>query len=57
MADSLAEVLYRAMLKVEAAAGNRTGLRTAVAHWQDATRHLSEVDTKTQALVDKLLSA
>ncbi|MFD0067357.1 hypothetical protein [Streptomyces sp. NPDC056690] len=57
LADSLAEILYRAMLKIEAAAGNRTGLRTAVAHWQDATRHLSEVDTKTQALVDKLLSA
>ncbi|WP_405778691.1 LysM peptidoglycan-binding domain-containing protein [Streptomyces sp. NBC_01378] len=57
LADSLAETLYRAMLKIEAAAGNRTGLRTAVAHWQDATRHLSEVDTKTQALVDKLLSA
>ncbi|MFE2991483.1 hypothetical protein [Streptomyces sp. NPDC059262] len=56
-ADSLAETLHRAMLKIEAAAGNRTGLRTAVAHWQDATRHLSEIDTKTQALVDKLLSA
>ncbi|MFB7169049.1 hypothetical protein [Streptomyces sp. NPDC056242] len=57
LADSLSETLHRAMLKIEAAAGNRTGLRTAVAHWQDATRHLSEVDTKTQALVDKLLSA
>ncbi|WP_341483334.1 hypothetical protein [Streptomyces longhuiensis] len=57
LADSLAETLHRAMLKIEAAAGNRTGLRTAVAHWQDATRHLSEVDTTTQALVDKLLSA
>ncbi|MET8210348.1 LysM peptidoglycan-binding domain-containing protein [Streptomyces sp. NPDC005373] len=57
LADSLAETLHRAMLKIEAAAGNRTGLRTAVAHWQDATRHLSEVDAKTQALVDKLLSA
>ncbi|MGW2081327.1 LysM peptidoglycan-binding domain-containing protein [Streptomyces sp. NPDC001939] len=56
-ADSLAETLHRAMLKIEAEAGNRTGLRTAVAHWQDATRHLSEVDANTQALVDRLLSA
>ncbi|MET7520444.1 bacterial transcriptional activator domain-containing protein [Streptomyces sp. NPDC005480] len=56
-ADSLSETLHRAMMKIEAEAGNRTGLRTAVAHWQDATRHLSEVDAKTQALVDKLLSA
>ncbi|MFF1400682.1 hypothetical protein ACFVZD_43995 [Streptomyces sp. NPDC058287] len=56
-ADSLAENLYRAMMKVESEAGNRTGLRTAVAHWQDATRHLSEVDGKTQALADKLLSS
>ncbi|MFH8737572.1 LysM peptidoglycan-binding domain-containing protein [Streptomyces sp. NPDC017964] len=56
-ADSLSETLYRAMLKIEAEAGNRTGLRNAVTHWQDATRHLSEVDAKTQALVDKLLSA
>ncbi|MFD0119250.1 hypothetical protein ACFVZL_37715 [Streptomyces sp. NPDC058320] len=57
LADSLAETLHRAMLKIEAAAGNRTGLRTAIAHWQDATRHLSEIDTTTQALIDKLLSA
>ncbi|WP_328541840.1 hypothetical protein OHT17_12040 [Streptomyces sp. NBC_00371] len=46
-------------MRAEAAAGNRTGLRSAIARWQDANRHLTrdQIDKKTQTLVDKLLAA
>ncbi|MFB6677011.1 LysM peptidoglycan-binding domain-containing protein [Streptomyces sp. NPDC056390] len=58
-ADGHSETLYRALMRAEAAAGNRTGLRAAIARWQDANRHLTrdQIDKKTQALVDKLLAA
>ncbi|MFB8273624.1 BTAD domain-containing putative transcriptional regulator [Streptomyces sp. NPDC055955] len=58
-ADGHSETLYRALMRAEAAAGNRTGLRSAIARWQDANRHLArdQIDEKTQALVDKLLPA
>lgn len=58
-ADGHSETLYRALMRAEAAAGNRTGLRAAIAQWQDANRHLTrdQIDKKTQTLVDKLLAA
>ncbi|MFB7999009.1 BTAD domain-containing putative transcriptional regulator [Streptomyces sp. NPDC056002] len=58
-ADGHSETLYRALMRAEAAAGNRTGLRSAIARWQDANRHLArdQIDKKTQTLVDKLLPA
>ncbi|MFA3843232.1 AfsR/SARP family transcriptional regulator [Streptomyces aureus] len=58
-ADGHSETLYRALMRAEAAAGNRTGLRSAIARWQDANRHLTrdQIDKKTQTLVDKLLAA
>ncbi|MGW6357935.1 LysM peptidoglycan-binding domain-containing protein [Streptomyces sp. NPDC055092] len=58
-ADGHSETLYRALMRTEAAAGNRTGLRSAIARWQDANRHLTrdQIDKKTQTLVDKLLAA
>lgn len=58
-ADPLAEVVHRSLMKVESQAGNRTGLRAAIARWQGTTRHLDreKVDPTTQRLVDKLLAA
>ncbi|MFI8793431.1 bacterial transcriptional activator domain-containing protein [Streptomyces sp. NPDC055105] len=58
-ADGHSETLYRALMRAEAAAGNRTGLRSAIARWQDANRHLTrdQIDKKTQTLVDELLAA
>ncbi|MFE2737350.1 hypothetical protein [Streptomyces sp. NPDC059349] len=58
-ADGHSETLYRALMRAEAAAGNRAGLRSAIARWQDANRHLTrdQIDKKTQTLVDKLLAA
>ncbi|GAA1264537.1 LysM peptidoglycan-binding domain-containing protein [Streptomyces aureus] len=58
-ADGHSETLYRALMRAEAAAGNRTGLRSVIARWQDANRHLTrdQIDKKTQTLVDELLAA
>ncbi|WP_406384035.1 LysM peptidoglycan-binding domain-containing protein [Streptomyces sp. NBC_00117] len=58
-ADGHSETLFRALMRAEAAAGNRTGLLAAIARWQDANRHLTrdQIDKKTEALVDKLLAA
>ncbi|MGP3777062.1 LysM peptidoglycan-binding domain-containing protein (plasmid) [Streptomyces sp. SDT5-1] len=58
-ADPLAEVVHRSLMKVEAQAGNRSGLQAAIARWQDTTRHLDaeRIDATTQRLVDQLLAA
>ncbi|MER5951223.1 BTAD domain-containing putative transcriptional regulator [Streptomyces sp. NPDC001904] len=58
-ADPLAEIVHRTLMKVEAQAGNRSGLRAAVTRWQATTRHLDRerIDPVTQCLVDELLAA
>jgi nucleoid-associated protein YgaU len=57
--DSYCEWLHRDLMRAEAAAGNHTGLRAAVATWREMTSSLppGQADRETRALVDELLDA
>lgn len=57
--DSYCEWLHRDLMRAEAAAGNNTGLRAAVAVWREMTSSLppGQADRETKALVDELLNA
>ncbi|MYT68328.1 MULTISPECIES: BTAD domain-containing putative transcriptional regulator [unclassified Streptomyces] len=57
--DSYCEWLHRDLMRAEAAAGNHTGLRAAIATWREMTSSLppGQIDRATMALVDELLDA
>ncbi|MFI7008847.1 hypothetical protein [Streptomyces sp. NPDC050145] len=57
--DSYCEWLHRDLMRAEAAAGNHTGLRTAIAVWREMTSSLppGQTDRETKALIDELLDA
>ncbi|MFE4758405.1 LysM peptidoglycan-binding domain-containing protein [Streptomyces mirabilis] len=56
--DDSAEVLYRAWLRIEHAAGNRSGLHAAITRLQQVNRSLdASLETETEQLVSELLSA
>ncbi|MEU6510997.1 hypothetical protein [Streptomyces sp. NPDC046942] len=55
-ADDSAELLYRAWMRVEHAAGNRSGLHTAIARIQQVNRSLdASMELETEQLINELL--
>ncbi|MFB8247381.1 hypothetical protein ACFC5X_20345 [Streptomyces sp. NPDC055952] len=55
--DDTAELLYRAWLRIEHAAGNRQGLHTAITRVQQVNRSLDcSLETETEALIHELLN-
>jgi hypothetical protein len=55
-ADFSSELLYRAWLRVEHAAGNRSGLHTAIARIQQVNRSLdASLEPETEQLINELL--
>ncbi|MFE4752371.1 hypothetical protein ACFRIB_19185 [Streptomyces mirabilis] len=55
--DDTAELLYRAWMRIEAAAGNRQGLHTAVTRVQQINRALDcSLEIETEQLINDLLS-
>jgi hypothetical protein len=56
-ADISAELLYRDWMRVEHAAGNRSGLHTAITQVQQVNRSLDcDLETETEALIHELLN-
>ncbi|MFE7077063.1 hypothetical protein ACFU96_43955 [Streptomyces sp. NPDC057620] len=56
--DDTAELLYRDSMRIEAAAGNRQGLHTAIARVQHVNRMLDcSLEMETEQLINELLSA
>ncbi|MFE9687546.1 hypothetical protein [Streptomyces sp. NPDC006285] len=56
--DDTAELLYRDSMRIEAAAGNRQGLHTAIARIQRVNRMLDcSLEIETEQLINELLSA
>ncbi|MEU0949956.1 hypothetical protein ABZ379_45955 [Streptomyces canus] len=54
--DSSAELLYRDWMRVEYAAGNRSGLHTAITQVQQVNRSLDcDLETETEQLINDLL--
>ncbi|MFF6953866.1 hypothetical protein ACFZAD_35185 [Streptomyces iakyrus] len=54
--DETSELLYRDWMKIEAAAGNRPGLHTAIARLQHVTRTLNvPLEAETEQLIEQLL--
>ncbi|MFJ8142704.1 hypothetical protein [Streptomyces sp. NPDC096013] len=54
--DETAELLYRGWLRIEAAAGNRQGLHTAIARVQQVNRGLDcSLELETEQLINDLL--
>ncbi|MET7607062.1 LysM peptidoglycan-binding domain-containing protein [Streptomyces avermitilis] len=54
--DDTAELLYRAWCRIEAAAGNRQGLHTAITRVQQVNRALDcSLETETEQLINELL--
>jgi nucleoid-associated protein YgaU len=54
--DSSAELLYRDWMRVEHAAGNRSGLHTAITQVQQVNRSLDcDLETETEQLINDLL--
>ncbi|WP_069757796.1 LysM peptidoglycan-binding domain-containing protein [Streptomyces sp. LUP47B] len=57
-ADDTAELLYRDWCRIEAAAGNRQGLHTAITRIQQVNRTLDcSLETETEQLINELLNA
>ncbi|MET7888433.1 hypothetical protein [Streptomyces avermitilis] len=55
--DDTAELLYRAWFRIEAAAGNRQGLHTAITRVQQVNRALDcSLETETEQLINELLN-
>ncbi|MFF8932336.1 LysM peptidoglycan-binding domain-containing protein [Streptomyces longwoodensis] len=55
-ADDTAELLYRDWMRVEHAAGNRSGLHTAITQVQQVNRSLDcDLETETEQLINELL--
>lgn len=55
-ADPSAELLYRAWMRIEHAAGNRSGLHTAITQAQQVNRTLDcDLEPETEQLIDDLL--
>ncbi|MFI9772132.1 hypothetical protein ACIHJG_35510 [Streptomyces sp. NPDC052415] len=55
--DESAELLYRDWCRIEAAAGNRQGLHTAIARVQQVNRALDcSLETETEQLISELLN-
>ncbi|MFD3840276.1 hypothetical protein ACFWWC_29085 [Streptomyces sp. NPDC058642] len=55
-ADDSAELLYRDLMRIEHAAGNRTGLHTAITRIQQINRTLDcDLETETEQLINELL--
>lgn len=55
--DETAELLYRGWLRIEAAAGNRQGLHTAIARVQQVNRALDcSLELETEQLINDLLN-
>ncbi|MET9915418.1 bacterial transcriptional activator domain-containing protein [Streptomyces sp. NPDC006476] len=55
-ADPSAELLYRDWMRVEHAAGNRSGLHTAITQVQQVNRSLDcDLETETEQLINDLL--
>ncbi|MFF3489480.1 hypothetical protein ACFYXC_40575 [Streptomyces sp. NPDC002701] len=56
-ADNTAELLYRDWFRIEAAAGNRQGLHTAITLVQQVNRTLDcSLETETEQLINELLN-
>ncbi|MEU5044533.1 hypothetical protein [Streptomyces griseorubiginosus] len=56
--DDTAELLYRAWCRIEAAAGNRHGLHTAITRLQQVNRALDcSLETETEQLISELLNS
>ncbi|MFC4469214.1 hypothetical protein ACFPH6_32655 [Streptomyces xiangluensis] len=54
--DDTAELLYRDWLRIEHAAGNRSGLHSAIARVQQVNRELDcSLETETEQLINELL--
>ena len=54
--DDTAELIYRDWLRLEAAAGNRSGLHTAISRIQQVNRALAcSLETETEQLITELL--
>jgi hypothetical protein len=55
--DDAAELLYRDWMRIEAAAGNRQGLHTAVTRVQQVNRALDcSLELETEQLINDLLN-
>ncbi|WP_405654096.1 hypothetical protein [Streptomyces sp. NBC_00019] len=55
-ADDSAELLYRDLMRIEHAAGNRSGLHTAITRIQQINRTLDcDLETETEQLINDLL--
>lgn len=56
-ADDTAELLYRDWCRIEAVAGNRQGLHTAITRVQQVNRALDcSLETETEQLISELLN-
>ncbi|MER6789872.1 hypothetical protein ABT330_35615 [Streptomyces sp. NPDC000658] len=56
--DDTAELLYRAWLRIESAAGNRHGLHTAITRIQQINQSLDcSLEAETEQLINELLNA
>ncbi|MEU9919407.1 hypothetical protein [Streptomyces sp. NPDC051001] len=55
-ADDSAELLYRDLMRIEHAAGNRSGLHTTITPVQQINRTLDcDLETETEQLINDLL--